>query len=133
MNRSIYRIIFWTGYVTMIVTAMLPLGRNLSRKKVLDEIRLDYFLHALVYFAICMYFQFGIKVKSPLFRGRPVIKFTGVMIFLAVTTEIVQLVVPSRSFSYVDLGSDLVGTILGMLVIVTSKNRINSKNNLTTN
>jgi VanZ family protein len=105
---------------------MLPIGGNLSKKKVMDEIRLDYFLHALVYFAICLYFLFGIIKNTPLFRDRAVIKFLGIIVFLAVVTEVVQLVAPYRSFSWVDLSSDFVGIVLGMgMVILTTKNFFN--------
>lgn len=116
--KQAYKIIFWTGYAAMIVTAMLPLGGNLSKTKVGHTIRLDYFLHALVYVAIGLYFLFGLVKNTPLFRRRAVIKFTGVMVFLAVVTEVVQLVVPYRSFSYRDLSSDLVGIVIGLGVIL---------------
>jgi VanZ family protein len=113
MNR-LYKIIFWVGYAAMLAMAMMPLGGNLSKHKV-GLLRMDYFLHALVYFAICIYFLIGWKKKILLFEKKPVLKFIFVMVILASVTEVVQLAVPSRTFNPLDWVANLVGLGVGLI------------------
>src|SRR5512133_178705 len=116
MNR-LYKIIFWVGYAAMLVMAMMPVGAELSKHEVGSAIRLDYFLHALVYFAICIYFLVGWKKRILLFEKKPLLKFIIVMVILASVTDVVQLAVPSRTFNPLDWVANLVGLGGGLICL----------------
>jgi VanZ family protein len=101
----------------MLVMAMMPVGGELSRHKVGSVLRMDYFLHALVYFAICIYFLVGWNKRILLFEKKPLLKFIIVMVILASVTEMVQLAVPSRTFNPLDWVANLVGLGVGLICL----------------
>jgi len=115
-----YRILFWTGYLAVLITAFIPVAGSLSKIKLGPEsfqIRLDYLLHLTVYFFICMYYLGGIKMDLSLFDHDPLKKFILLVIFLALITELVQLLVPERAFNVFDVISNVAGVGLGVLII----------------
>ena len=97
LKIRIYTYIFWTGYIAMLVMACLPVGGNLSSKKLAHTIRLDYFLHLVVYFLICLYFLFGQWKGLALFDKKPLCKFIAVTLVLAIFTEVVFRIVPQSN------------------------------------
>lgn len=66
-----------------------------------------------------MYLPFGNIFGLKLFRTKPFIKFAVLLIFLAVITEFLQIWVPSRTFSTVDILSNVSGVILGIIIAGT--------------
>ena len=95
--------------------ALIPVSGNLSQKQVVSMVRLDYLLHFLTYFSICLYFAIGRFYNLRLFERKSGLKFIGLILFLASFTELVQIVVPSRSFNPVDLVANLTGVGIGLL------------------
>ena len=103
---SAYRILFWTGYLSVLITTFIPLRGGLNKINLGLEsfhIRLDHFLHIVVYFLICMYYLAGIKMKLSLFNSDPLKKFIILALFLAIITELFQLLVPERAFNVFDM------------------------------
>jgi VanZ family protein len=120
MAQKLYRYIFWTGYFAVLITSLLPIAGTLDKTKLgrgFFEIRLDHILHFFVYFLICMYYLFGQWKKLKLFNINPLIKFILLLLILAVVTEIVQLWIPERTFSPIDLLANVVGIMIGFMVI----------------
>jgi VanZ family protein len=126
MVQKLYRYIFWTGYFAVLITSLLPVTGTLDKTRLgrgFCEIRLDHILHFFVYFLICMYYLFGQWDKLKLFNINSLIKFILLIIILAAVSEIVQLWVPERTFSPVDLLANIVGIIIGMGVIWSVRER----------
>ncbi len=93
------------------------------------KFHLDQVLHAAVYFLICMYFLTAECLGMKLFKGNSFLKFMLAVLALATFTEVVQLVVPSRSFNVLDWLANVVGIILGLagMGLVRGKLRVRSE------
>jgi VanZ family protein len=122
--HTAYRLIFWTGYIAVLITTVLPFTGALNRTRLGPEafsIRLDHLLHFIAYFLICIYYLFGQLKGYRLFRQNSLIKFFFAVLFLAVVTELVQLWVPVRAFNLFDLVANVAGMIVGTVVIMAQK------------
>lgn len=122
MLQKIYRSIFWIGYLAILITAFIPIKGSFNRITLGPEsfqIRLDHLLHFAAYFLICIYYLAGQKKDLSLFAANPLTKFILLVLFLAITTELVQLWVPERAFNVFDLVSNVGGVIVGVGVVKT--------------
>ncbi len=113
--KTLYRYIFWFGYSVLLIQSCISMGGNLSRHEV-GHIRLDYFLHFIVYLSVCLYFAIGRRFGWELFKTQPLLKFFGVMVFLAIATEVIQLFVPERAFNVWDMIANISGISIGFLI-----------------
>jgi VanZ family protein len=118
-----YKIIFWFGYAAMLVASFLPIGGNLSSEHGVFQIRLDYLWHALVYFAVCLFFITGSLLKLKVFEKKNRLKFFLFMVLLATVSEVVQLWVPYRSFNIMDWLSNMTGLALGFVLVLVFRLR----------
>ena len=113
---KLYRLIFWVGYIVVLVAAFIPVAGALNRIHLGPEafsIRLDHLLHFVAYFLICMYYLAGQMKGLSLFKNRSLTKFIILVLLLAVITETVQLWVPSRVFNVFDLVANIAGVAAG--------------------
>lgn len=119
INERNYKLVFAVGYAAVLAVTFMPLFGSLSSIKVGPEafhIRLDFLLHFVVYSLIGIYYLIGNKFGFHLFTQRPLLKYFGLVLLLAVVTEIFQLWVPSRAFNIFDLISNVAGTVLGAVI-----------------
>jgi VanZ family protein len=124
--QRLYKYIFWTGYLAVLVATFLPIAGNIDKIRLgrgVFKIRLDYFLHFFVYFLICAYYLAGQLKGLKLFNSKSLIKFILVILLLASVTEVVQLWVPERTFNMFDLLSNMVGVGIGMGVVRMAQRR----------
>lgn len=120
MSTKVYRTLFWTGYLSVLIITFIPITGRLNEINIgrgLFQFRLDHLLHFTVYFLFCMYFLAGIIIKFSLFNKNPLIKFILLVLFLAIATELAQLWVPERTFNVFDLLSNVAGVVAGVGVI----------------
>ena len=120
MKHTIYRTIFWIGYVTVLTASFITLKNDLHKitfDVINFQFHLDQVLHTVVYFLICMYFLVGNHFGLTLFKDNSIKWFLLVVLFLATFTEVVQLFVPSRAFNVFDMLSNVVGVGVGMGVM----------------
>lgn len=120
--KTLYKYIFWLGYGAILAQSFLSSGGNLSSHEV-GHIRLDYFLHFLVYLSVCLYFAAGRYFGWELFKTYTLLKFSVVIIFLAVVSEVVQIFVPGRAFNIRDMVANISGIVvwLGVSFLVKSR------------
>lgn len=122
LKQRLYRYIFWTGYLSVLIITFIPVAGELNKIKIGPEafhIRLDHLLHLLVYFMICMYYLFGFRNGFALFEKNSFLKFILLVLFLGIVTEVVQLWVPERAFNVFDMISNVTGVGIGVGVILT--------------
>lgn len=108
------------------IISIIPVGGELNKIYIGAEafqIRLDHLLHFLVYFLICMYYLAGSENGYILFKESSLIKFTLLVLILAVVTESVQLWVPERAFNVFDMLSNVAGAGLGVGAIRMAQRR----------
>jgi len=126
VHQRKYRYIFWIGYLSVLVTTLLPVTGELNKIHICPEafyIRLDHLLHLLVYFLICMYYLFGVLKGFSLFEKNSLQRFVVLIFLLAVVTEVVQLWIPERTFNLFDMISNMTGLVIGVGVIEMVKRR----------
>ena len=124
MFQTLYRAVFWAGYLAVLITTFLPVAGELNRIKIGPDalkIRLDHLLHFSAYFLICMYYLAGQCKGVSLFNRQSLFKFFFLVLLLAVVTEVVQLWVPARSFNVFDLVSNVAGVVVGTGMVVMAQ------------
>ena len=126
MLEKIFRYVFWGGYFAVLLTTFIPVAGELNKIHIGPEafhIRLDHLLHLLVYFLISMYYLFGLRMDFKLFKKYSFIRFFLLILFLGTFTEAVQLWVPDRAFNIFDLISNMVGLIIGIMIILLAQRK----------
>ena len=120
----LYRIVFWTGYIAVLITTFLPISFRVDKFKFGPEafaIRSDHLLHFAVYLLICLFYLLGAKKGLKLFDVNPLPKFIVLILLLAIVTELAQLWVPSRAFNVFDGVANVAGVLAGWSVIRITK------------
>jgi VanZ family protein len=124
--EKVHRYIFWIGYLLVFAESFVTLKVDLHKITFGGpsfKFHLDQIFHAIVYFLICMYFLFGEFLGLRLFKNNSFLKFLVVILVLATVTEGVQAVVPERSWNAFDWVANIVGIVIGVLVISTVRRK----------
>jgi VanZ family protein len=114
LRNPLYRFIFWLGYFALLIQACIPIGGNLNTQEIGHTVRLDYFLHFLVFLSVSLYFTIGRHFGLHIFETKPQLKFYTSLFGLAVCTELIQLFVPDRAFNIWDLMANAGGIAVGL-------------------
>ena len=126
LKQKIFWAIFWTGYIMVFVTTFVSFKNDLHKRTINFislKFHLDQVLHALVYFLIIMYLFAGQYNGFSLFKENSFNKLLLLILLLAIVTEVIQLVVPSRAFNIFDLLANLIGIGVGLVVMRIVSNR----------
>jgi VanZ family protein len=118
--QKLYRYLFWTGYLLVLITAFVNIGGSFLDIKLgrgIFKIRLDQLLHFTVYFLICLYLLLGRRKGLKLFNTNSLLKFILLVLLLATVTEFVQIWVPGRSFNVFDWVANVSGMLVGVGMI----------------
>lgn len=116
----LYRHVFWTGYIAVLITTFLPINFRVDEIRFGPDafaIRSDNLLHFAVYLLICLFYLLGARKGLKLFNVNPLRKFIVLVLLLAVITELAQLWVPSRAFNVFDGVANVMGVLVGWAVI----------------
>jgi glycopeptide antibiotics resistance protein len=120
IKQSIYRSVFWLGYVMVIAATFIPFKEDLHEitfNIVTFKFHFDQILHSIVYLLICLYLPAGQYFGLTLFEDNSFKKFLILIMGLAIVTETIQLAVPYRAFNFFDLVANVVGIGLGLGII----------------
>jgi glycopeptide antibiotics resistance protein len=111
MFSSVYRHLFYFYLFAVIGFSIIPLGNDpfLSRVTVVDILRLDYLLHALLFIPLVSLWRFGLPGHSWW-----IVVAGGLS--LAAFCELIQLWVPYRGYNINDLIGNMTGMLLGIPV-----------------
>jgi VanZ family protein len=100
---------------------MIPLGNEANQSLSLNKLlafRLDYLAHAIMILCFAWIWVFG-RVLG--FQGFSVYEFSLIVVAAAIGLELLQLVVPWRSFNPLDMVYNLVGAGMGIGFVVVSQ------------
>jgi VanZ family protein len=113
--ERLYRIIFYILCLLVLVSAVIKIGGALDKKFGIGDlkVRLDHLLHALAYFIFSLYYVAGSYFGLKLFKKRAHVFFFFLLFVLGLLAEVLQIWIPYRSFSLMDLVSNLVGIGVG--------------------
>jgi len=111
-TQSTIRKVAWvyTGAILLLVTLPINGEKQLLGKlndNYILQIRLDYFSHAL------MFIPWVLLVMN---AGKADGRYLALMLAFAAFAEIIQWVVPYRTFNINDLAANVLGVILGILL-----------------
>ena len=116
-----FKHLFWIILIIIIVMSVMPYS-GINDAAIKDfQFRLDYIIHSLAYFTLtCFYFLW----KRDKFKSK---KFNVILIYflfsllLATGTELIQMIIPGRTFNPVDIYANIAGAILGLSIISVLK------------
>ena len=113
--ERLYRILFYILCLLVLVSAVIKIGGNMDKKFGIGElkIRLDHLLHTLAYFIFSLYYITGRCLGLKLFKRRTHLFFFFLLFMLGLLAEGLQIWIPYRSFSLMDMLSNLVGILAG--------------------
>jgi VanZ family protein len=115
--------LFWGWLIMVLVLNVVPLGnetnRSLSGNKIY-QYRMDYVVHSLTFLVFAWIWVLG-KIKNVCwFKSYEVLKFGGIVFISALGLELLQILIPYRTFNPMDMMANLIGAILTMLCIFIS-------------
>mgnify|MGYP006300021001 CR=1 FL=1 len=118
LSPKTYRIAFWSALVVLFVASSIPdVPVNTSLRSGGGDIRLDYLFHFLAYVTIGFLY---------LHAYQPTLTGIFLIIGYAVVEEIHQYWIPGRTLNPVDLGFDLAG--LGIIILIWFLGRRRTRN-----
>lgn len=115
--------LFWGWLLVVLVLNVVPLenetNRSLSGNKIY-QFRMDYVVHSLTFLVFVWIWVLG-KIKNVCwFKSYEVLKFGGIVFISALGLELLQILIPYRTFNPMDMMANLIGAILTMLCIFIS-------------
>ena len=120
--------LFWGWLIMMLILNVVPLENELNQDLTTIRFifRLDYVVHSLTFLVFAWIWVFG-KIKNICwFENYEVLKFGGIVFVSAIGLELLQILIPYRTFNPMDMMANLFGAILTLLFIFIShrKHRI---------
>lgn len=111
--------LFWYWLIILLVINVIPLGNDIHQiiHKPVFKFRLDYLIHFisfLIFIPLCF---IDIRRGGPIFSKKPVLKYLLIIGGAAVIFELIQYLLPYRTFNPMDLISNLTGSIIGTIII----------------
>ena len=103
----------------VLAAAIVPLKKDIHEITInIGSIILhfDQVLHSVVYLLICLYYPTGQYLGIALFKDNSFKKFFLLILILAIVTEVIQLIIPSRAFNFFDLIANAIGIGIGFLI-----------------
>jgi VanZ family protein len=120
-----FRILFWLFPILILLLAVLPINGPDSyvNRNYVGEIRMDHLVHAIIF--TCWILLFGLGFQSVerkiTWTAIPyLLFFFGVACF----TELIQVIIPGRRFSRLDLLANFAGVILGAALLLLQTFRL---------
>ena len=104
--------------VFIIVFSSIP---RIPETKILElnvGFKIDYLLHFIEYFVLASLTILSFASSITAYSGRRLLVIVLGLIVFAVADETHQLLIPTRSFNYLDLLSNIIGIICGILMTI---------------
>ena len=118
MIRFYHLKIFWlslfVAWTLLIIYMSLRPGANELLKKEFFELRMDYLLHFLAYFALGSLFVLWRGNRNFEIKSLELAILIATAISFSILMEYLQLLVPGRTFNVVDMAYNVLGTVFGV-------------------
>ena len=115
--------LFWLWLMALVVFNLIPIGndanQSLSGNRIF-QIRLDYFAHALMIFCFAWIWVLGKIHRIKWFKEHEALKYSLIVLYAGAGLELLQLLVPWRSYNPVDMAYNFIGAGLVLLCVVLS-------------
>lgn len=116
--------LIWVAMLALILVSLFKFSANLRLTHITFysyELRVDYLFHFAVFFFLALFQPYASSLLI-------FIKTSILLLCLGVLSELIQVILPYREFSIVDLFSNFLGVFIGSTVIlpnILKKNRAN--------
>ncbi len=127
MLKKIQARLFWLWLIVLILVNVIPIGSDKSlNQNRLFEIRLDYFIHAVMILCFAWIWVHSRITGVKWFLHRESLKYSVLVLCAGVGLELLQLLVPWRSFNPVDMVYNIMGAIL-VVILISVSSLLNSR------
>lgn len=110
----------WVWLIVLVIINVIPIGNEANHSLSSNEVfsfRLDYLLHSIMILVFAWIWVFG-KMKSLRFFCRHErLSYSLLVLSAGIGLELLQLMVPWRSFNPVDMYYNLFGAALAVLLV----------------
>lgn len=123
MLKKIQTRLFWLWLIILILINVIPIGNDANQSLNLNklfEIRLDYFIHAVMILCFAWIWVHSRITGVTWFTRYEGLKYSVLVLCAGVGLELLQLLVPWRSFNPVDMIYNVMGAILVVILISVS-------------
>lgn len=116
------RRLFWLWLLILFLLSVIPFGNETSKVLTGNRFvfRLDHLLHLAMILSTAWLFVLGQIMDQPVFSRREILAYAITIILAAVLFESAQILIPMRKFNPLDLGFNLAGALLGIIVVIVS-------------
>jgi len=124
MVFSVVKRLFWLWLLILIVLNMIPLSREVNRslsRNMVFDFRLDYLAHMAMMLVFAIIWGVGKRRNVSWFAKHETLKYCGVLLIAGIGLELLQLILPWRTFNPMDLLANFVGAALAVAIIIVSK------------
>lgn len=110
---------FWVIISAIILQSVAPINNANSKlnNTFLFSIRMDYFLHVLMFLSLSVLYKLAYFQKGN-FSLLMEYGYFAILLSMAVILEVLQLVVPYRSFNINDMVANVMGVIISIPVVL---------------
>lgn len=116
------RIFFFLYLLALVLVSIIPIGsQELSND--LDPghtIRLDHLIHFMVFVIPAWFMLLSHIINFPVFSTRPLTYYIALCSIIALISELIQMLVPYRTFNPKDMLANFTGVALGSLIVFLS-------------
>ncbi len=111
--------LFWYWLLILLVINVIPLGNDINKiiHKTVFKFRLDYLIHFCSFLIFIPSYFIEVRRGGPIFSKKPVLKYILIVGSSAILFECIQYFLPYRTFNPMDLVSNLIGAIIGIIII----------------
>lgn len=113
-KRKAFQILFWIWLVFLFVFSSVPNIPDIE-KEIIAGIRTDYLIHFLQFFVLSSLFIYSEFRISPKNHFRLILLFA--LCITGVINEFYQLLIPGRSFNWIDMLFNIIGSVFGLIIV----------------
>ncbi len=117
------KMLFWLWLLILLLLNVIPIG-NETNKALTDNrivFRLDYLIHFTMMLFFAIIWGVGKRRNVSWFAKHETLKYCGVLLIAGIGLELLQLILPWRTFNPMDLLANFVGAVLAVVIIIVSK------------
>lgn len=122
MKPPIYKFAFWAWFGLVLLSSFFSAGWISRLNDPNNTIRSDYFLHFIVFFVFPLIGWYSTRNQQ---NSKQFYLLMLVCVFLAVASEFIQKHVHDRTFNPMDMLANILGIIVGVILISLIKSTKN--------
>lgn len=114
-NKKLFAILFWIWVALIFYFTLTPYSPSLKVDVNDQSLRLDYFLHFLVYLGLSILYLFWKADRLFHIRKKYLVYFLITALILSGLSEYAQTFIPGRTFNPVDFYANAAGILVGIV------------------